>query len=152
MRQHVFAVRLILVGGLAFGWLVGLLAQRSIVEGTGYLDVSPALLVLGMALCALAGAAARTGAPALRRARIGALAGIGMIGSIVAGYVVLAVAYAHGFSPESSGETWWTLLLEAWFWIGVPLAASAVLGSLGWLAADRLDRTGSPWHRPARPR
>ena len=143
MRQHLFAVRTIMVAGLAFGWLIGLLAQRSIVEGTGYLDVSPALLVLGAFLCALAGAAARIGAPAHRRLRVGAFAGIGMSVSIVVGYLGLALAYADRFTANAGGETWWTLLLESWFWIGIPLVVSAALGTLGWSVADRMDRFGA---------
>jgi hypothetical protein len=39
---------------------------------------------------------------------------------------------------EGEGETWFSFLLEAWFWIGVPLAIGAGSGALGWLATDRL--------------
>lgn len=140
MRQHLFAVRIIVLTGLAFGWLVGLLAQRSIVEDTNYLDISPSLLVLGVTLCAFAGAAARIGAPDRHQIRIGALAGVGMIGSIVTGYVALAFAYRDAFSLDVRGETWWSLLLESWFWIGMPLIVSAILGAVGWIVADRLQR------------
>jgi heme/copper-type cytochrome/quinol oxidase subunit 2 len=142
MRQHLFAVRIIVIAGLAFGWLVGLLAQRSIVEETSYMDISPGLLVLGLTLCALAGAAARIGAPDRHQVRVGALAGIGMVASIVAGYIVLVIAYRDRFGPDTGGETWWTLLLESWFWIGVPLVSSAILGAVGWIVADRLQRIG----------
>lgn len=140
MRQHIFAVRIILIVGLASGWLIGLLAQRSTVEQTNYMDISPALLVLGAVLCALAGAAARIGAPTLHRIRIGALAGIGMLVSILLGYAGLAIAYADRFAQGGAdGETWWSLLLESWFWVGVPLVVSATLGSIGWVVADRLQ-------------
>ena len=142
MRSHLFAVRIIVVAGLAFGWLVGLLAQRTIVEETSYLDVSPALLALGVTLCVLAGAAARIGAPDQHQVRIGALAGVGMVASIVAGYIALAIAYRDRFSPGTGGETWWTLVLESWFWIGLPLVSSAILGAFGWVVADRLERRG----------
>ena len=143
MRQHIVAIRIILVAGLAFGWLIGLLAQRSVVEQTNYLDISPSLMVLGLVLCALAGAAARIGAPGLHQLRIGALAGIGMVVSIVLGYAALAIAYADRFAQNpSDGETWWSLLLESWFWVGVPLVVSATLGTVGWVIADRLLRGG----------
>jgi hypothetical protein len=134
------AVRIILVGGLTTGWLVGLLGQRSIVEETGYLDISPQLMLLGIVLCALAGAVTRVLATRHQRVRFGALGGIAMMVSMVGGYLLLVLAYADRFNPDESGETWFSLLLEAWFWIGVPVVASAVLGSIGWLAADALGR------------
>ena len=141
------AGRLVLLASLVGMWLIGLAGQRSIVEGTGYLDVSPELLVLGIVLCTLAGAVARAIAPRHRRVRIGALAGIAMIGTIVTGYLLLAVAYGDRFDSGEGGETWFSLLLESWFWIGVPLVVSAILGAIGWVAADALDRLA---RRPAR--
>lgn len=139
MRQHITAVRTLLVAGLGIGWLIGLIGQRSIVEQTSYLDVSPPLLALGLVLCALAGAAARIGAPSLHQVRIGALAGIAMVITIVAGYAGLAVAYADRFAQNATdGETWWSLLLESWFWVGVPLVAGGTLGAIGWRVADRV--------------
>jgi hypothetical protein len=143
MRQHIVSVRIILIAGLAVGWLVGLLAQRSIVEQTNYMDISPSLMVLGLALCGLAGAAARIGLPNLHRLRTGALAGIGMVVAIVLGYAGLVIAYADRFTKNAAdGETWWSLLLESWFWVGVPLVASATLGTIGWVLADRLLGSG----------
>jgi hypothetical protein len=139
MRQHITSVRTVLIAGLAIGWLLGLFAQRSIVEQTNYLDVSPPLMALGLVLCALALVAARIGAPDHHQLRIGALAGIGMVLTIVVGYGGLAVAYAERFSQNATdGETWWSLLLESWFWVGVPLAAGGTLGAIGWRLADRL--------------
>ena len=61
---------------LAAGWLAGLIGQRAVVEATGYLDIGPALLLLGIALCTLGGAAARLLAGrAARTWRRGALGG-----------------------------------------------------------------------------
>ena len=141
-------IRVVLLGGLAVGWLVGLLGQRSIVEATGYLDISPALMLLGTGLCALAGGAARVLAPEHRRRRVGALAGIAMMASMVGGHILLAVAYADRFAGRESGETWFSLLLEAWFWIGVPVVVSAGLGLIGWFVVDVIGR---PLARRARP-
>ncbi|OGO52202.1 MAG: hypothetical protein A2V84_09405 [Chloroflexi bacterium RBG_16_70_13] len=137
MRDEGAAVapRIILPGALVIGWLLGLLGQRSIVEATGYLDISPQLLLLASGLCILAGATARLLAPQLRGLRAGALAGIAMAATMVAGCLGLAVAYADRFDSGSSGETWFSLLLEARSWIGVPIVLSAILGALGWLAA-----------------
>ena len=137
--------QLLVIGGLAAGWVVGLFSQRSIVESTGYLDISPGLLVLGCVLCALAGAAAHVLAPAHRRLRTGAIAGIAMAVSMIAGYAVLVVAYWDRFPADQGGETWWTLLLESWFWIGVPLIVSGILGIVGFAVTDAIDRA---IHRP----
>jgi MFS family permease len=139
MRTVSVRTRLLVIGGLAAGWTVGLLAQRSIVEATGYFDVSPGLLVFGCVLCFLAGGAAHVLAPAHRRIRTGVVAGIAMAGAIIGGYLLLAFVY-DGFAIEESGETWWTLLLEAWFWIGVPLVASGTLGAAGFLVVQALER------------
>jgi hypothetical protein len=139
MRTVSVRTRLLVIGGLAAGWMVGLLAQRSIVEATGFFDISPGLLVFGCMLCFLAGGAAHILVPAQLRIRTGVVAGIAMAGSIIGGYLLLAFAY-DGFAGEQSGETWWTLLLEAWFWIGVPVVVSGTLGAAGFLAVQALDR------------
>jgi hypothetical protein len=36
---------------------------------------------------------------------------------------------------QDGGETWLSLLLEAPYWIGVPLLVVGGFGALGWLAA-----------------
>ena len=45
------------------------------------------------------------------------------------------------------GETWFSFLLEAWFWIGVPLAISSALGAVGWYAADHVADASGRWSR-----
>ena len=102
-----------------------------------------------MALCALAGITMRVVDPALRKVRAGALAGVGLLATIIAGYFALVLAYIERPFDESGGETWFSFLLEAWFWIGVPLVVSAALGAIGWLAADLVARR---LERPAEPR
>lgn len=129
------APRVVLLGVLAVGWVAGLLGQRAIVEETDYLDISPPLLLLGTGLCIVAGAAARFAPRRSRGPRIGGLAGVAMMATMVAGYLGLALAYADRFDADAGGETWFSLLLESLFWIGVPLVVSAALGALGWLAA-----------------
>jgi hypothetical protein len=141
------AIRIVLLGALGVGWLAGLVGQRAVIEATGYADIMPPLMLLGISLCALAGAVARVLAPRRRR-RAGAVAGLAMMVSMVGGYILLGVAYADRFAGRESGETWYTLLLEAWFWIGVPVVLSSALGVLGWSAVDVVLRlTG----RAARP-
>jgi hypothetical protein len=138
-------LKLLLVGLLVGGWLLGLMLQRQVALDTGYLDVSPFLMVLGMALCALAGVVMRIVDPAVRKVRAGALAGVGVLATILAGYFALVLAYIDTPFDESGGETWFSFLLEAWFWIGIPLVVSAALGAIGWLGADLLgQRTGRP--------
>jgi hypothetical protein len=132
--------RIVLLGGLAATWAIALVVQRAGVEQTGYLDVPPWLLLFGIAQCAAAGAAAWFLAPGHRRPRVGAVAGVAMLGAIIAGYALLVVAYADRFNPEAGGETWFSLLLEAWFWIGVPIVVSAALGMGGWLVPAGIDR------------
>jgi hypothetical protein len=139
-----FAARILLLVLLVGGWLVGLVAQRAVVEATGYLDVSPALLLLGMGLCALGGALVRAMVVSRRRIRDGVLGGIATMATILAGYVVLTIAYWDRFDSGEGGETWWSLLLESWFWVGVPLVVSGILGAVGWIVIDRLERSRRP--------
>lgn len=134
------ALKILVVGLLVVGWLLGLVLQRQVVLDTGYLDVSPFLMVLGMALCALAGVTMRVVDPAVRKVRAGALAGVGLLATIIAGYFALVLAYIKQPFDESGGETWFSFLLEAWFWIGVPLVVSSALGAIGWLVADLVAR------------
>ena len=122
----------------AVGWLAGLVGQWRVGDTTGYMDVYPPLLVLGLFLFALAGAVARVDLPRFGRARAGAAAGVLALVSIVAGYLVLSVIQIPDKLADGGGETWFSLLIESWFWIGVPLLLSGTLGLLGWLAAGRL--------------
>jgi hypothetical protein len=55
-------------------------------------------------------------------------------------------SYADRFDTDAGGETWFSLLLESWFWIGVPLIVSAMLGTLGWLVAAAYLRRGGRSH------
>ena len=128
---------------LLAGWLVGFVVQRAIVEATGYLDVPPPLLILGLALCGLGGVTAWLLAEFRRRRDVGGLAGITTMASIIAGYLALAFAYRDRFAGRESGETITSLILESWFWIGVPLLVSAAMGILGWMTAERLYGKGS---------
>ncbi len=122
----------------ALGWLAGLVGQWRIGDTTGYMDVDPPLLLLGLVLFALAGAVARVDLPRFRRARAGAVAGIVALVSIVAGYLVLSVVLIPEKLGDGGDETWFSLLIESWFWIGIPLLVSGALGLLGWLAGGRL--------------
>lgn len=145
MRTHATGAGIAVLAIMASGWLLGLAAQHAVITATTYADVSPQLLLLGMALCTLGGVAARLLAPASRRIRDGMLAGVGTLLAILAGYATLIALHADLFAAHEGGggETWFSLLLEAWFWIGVPLVASAGLGALGWLASDRLAGRGT---------
>jgi len=134
--------RFLLLALLAAGWFVGLVSQRATVEATGYMDITPERMLLGSGLCVLAGVAAHVLAPGHRRVRFGALAGVGMMVAMVAGYWVLAFAYWDRIPAGDSGETWYTVLLESWFWVGVPLLLSATLGAIGWLIAELPSRIG----------
>lgn len=124
---------------LIAGWLLGLVAQLSIAMATGYGDLFPPQILLGVALCFGAGYRARRINPQIRGRR-GALAGAKMMGSIVLAYFILAFV-TMGPDPDTGGETWLSLLLEAPFWIGLPLGSSSLAGYLGYRAAGR--HTGS---------
>lgn len=140
---------------LVAGWLGGFMDQRGIVEATGYLDIPPELLVLGCVLCMAAGATVHVFATSHRRVRYGAAGGLAMLGAMVAGYLALVVAYRDRFPAGGGEETWWTLLLESWFWIGLPVMVASGLGALGWLVADLPGRllNGQRGHGPmAHPR
>jgi hypothetical protein len=130
--------RVALLALLAAGWLLGGAIQVATRALTGYMDVLPPQLLLAVLLCVGAGAAARMLDPVRRTARRGALAGIGMVGSIVAAYMVLTAVLWNPTWAEQDGETWFSLLIEAPFWIGVPLLAGTGFGALGWWVADRV--------------
>jgi hypothetical protein len=142
------ATRLALLGLLAVGWLLGLAIQWAIAVRTGYLDIFPPQMLLGVVLCLGAGAAERVLDPVRRNAKWGALAGIAMIVTIVVGYLVLVALLSEPSGAGEGGETWYTLLLEAPFWIGVPLVTGAACGALGWRVADRRTGSGRPAARP----
>ena len=137
-RGDAHAGRIVLVGLLCAGWLLGLLTQWASMAQTGYADVYPPQMVLGILLFVGAGAAERVFERVRRTARRGALAGVAMLVSILAGYLVLVALYLDPGRAAESGETPISLLLEAPFWIGVPLVTSAASGLLGWHAADRV--------------
>jgi hypothetical protein len=120
---------------LITGWLLGFVIQLSVALATGYTDVFPPQLLLGMALCFGAGFRARRLDPSIRGRRA-ALAGAKMMGMIVVAYFALAFAVL-GPDTESGGETWLSLLVEAPFWIGLPLGSSSFAGYLGWRFAGR---------------
>lgn len=122
----------------AVGWLAGLAGQWWVGDTTGYLDVFPPLMLLGLVLFALAGAVARVDLPRFTRARSGIVAGILALASVLAGYLALAVILMPDKLLGSGDETWFSLLIESWFWIGIPLLVSGALGLVGWLAAGRL--------------
>jgi hypothetical protein len=136
-----------LIALLVAGWLLGLAVQVAIRLATGYMDVFVGQMLLCLLLCFGAGAAAGLGAKEGWTTRRGALAGIGMIGSILAGYVALtAVTWNPLWSERGNGETWLSFLIEAPFWIGLPLLTGAAMGALGWIAIARRrrgpDKTG----------
>jgi hypothetical protein len=120
---------------LVAGWLLGFVIQLSVALATGYTDVFPPQLLLGIALCFGAGFRARKINPGVRGRR-GALAGAKMMGTIVVAYFALAFAVL-GPDADSGGETWFSLLVEAPFWVGLPLGSSSFAGYLGWRFAGR---------------
>lgn len=132
------AARVGLPALFAIGWLAGLVGQWRVADTTGYMDILPPLMLLGLVLFALAGAVVRIDLPRFARARAGAVAGILALVSIVAGYLVLALVMIPDKLGADGGETWFSFLIESWFWIGVPLLLSGTLGLLGWLVAGRL--------------
>jgi len=127
-----------LFGLLCAGWLLGLAIQWASMARTGYADIYPPQMLLGVLLCVGAGAAERLVERVRRTARRGAPAGVAMLVSILLGYFVLAALYVDPGLAAESGETPLSMLLEAPFWIGIPLVTSAAAGLLGWHAADRL--------------
>jgi hypothetical protein len=134
---------LVLLGLLGVGWLAGLVSQVMSRLQTGYMDVWPPQLLLGIGLIFGAGAAARLVEPVRRTWRRGAAGGTAIVASIVVGYAVLSVLLwnpAWTERAEEEGETWFSLLIEAPLWIGVALLTGAAFGALGWWVADRQTR------------
>jgi hypothetical protein len=142
------ARRLLPVGILVVGWLAGFVIHGSSAAATGWGDVSDPLMLLGAALCLVAGGVAWAVAPAHRRARYGVLAGILMFVSFVIGNMIVAALWVWPEHGGESGETWFSLLLESWFWIGLPTLVSGSLGAVGWLMARQWE-TVSSRHRTA---
>jgi hypothetical protein len=141
------ATPVILIGVLVAGWLLGLASQVVTRQATGYMDIFPPQMLLGILLCVGAGAAARVVDPVRRTWRRGSLAGIAMIASIFVGYLILTTVLWNSSWSENDGETWWSLLIEAPFWIGVPTLIGAGFGALGWRLADRRARPSEPTSR-----
>jgi hypothetical protein len=140
---RVRAIRIALLGLLGAGWLLGLASQVMARVQTGYMDVWPPQILLGVLLCFGAGAAERIVDPVRRGMRRGAIAGMAIIAAIIVGYVLLTVLMWNPIWSGQDGETWWSLLIEAPFWIGVPAAIGAGFGALGWYVADRI--AGPSW-------
>lgn len=120
---------------LAIGWTAGLLAQLWVGLASGYADIFPPQMLLGLALCFGAGLRAHAVNP-LGTWRTGARAGATMMLLLVVSYFALTAIILPP-SPDPSGETWWTLLLEAPFWIGIPFGSAALLGAIGWRIGSR---------------
>jgi hypothetical protein len=128
---------------LAVGWLAGGLVQWILAANTGYGDIVPPLMLLGLLLCAGAGALLRL-IDAGGTLRAGVLAGIAMAATLVAAYALLMfLALGPDRFVQGDGETWWSLLIELPFWLGIPTLISAAVGGLGWLTADRLGGHGT---------
>lgn len=128
-----------LIASLVVGWLIGFGIHGSAAAGSGMGDIPWDALWLGVLLCAWAGAVAWLAGPAHQRRRFGALAGLLMMGGIVLGNVAVVILWVHPpVDAGGGGETWFSLLLESWFWVGVPVLGSLGLGALGWTAADLL--------------
>jgi hypothetical protein len=140
-------VRLFLVGLLAIGWLVGFAVHGSMAAASGWGDISSELMLWGAVLCVVAGGVAWAVAPAHRRVLTGALAGFGMFVSFVLGNLLVVALWVDPAHMAEGGETWFSLLLESWFWIGLPTLISAALGATGWQITRRLATGGS--HAPA---
>lgn len=133
------------LGSLAAGWLTGFGIHGSAAAASGWGDIPPEALLLGVALCVWAGAVAWVIAPQHRRRRVGALAGLLMVASFVAGNILVAVLWVDPGHMAEGGETWFSLLIEAWFWIGVPVVGGLGLGVIGWSSADVFGRArGEP--------
>ncbi len=137
------ATKVVSIGILAAGWLVGGLTQLDSDLRSGYTGVSIELIMFGGVLCAWSGVVARVVGRVPRRVRAGAVAGVATIVAIVASKEVMELLIADRLVHAGTGETWFSFLLEAWFWIGVPLVSSAACGAFGWLLADTLLRGGS---------
>jgi hypothetical protein len=138
--------RILLVGSVAALWVAAFLYHREVVLATGYLDIDPWLMAAGLLQCFVAGAAARALMPDRTALRNGAVAGMLPVVAAIAGQLLLVALYHDGMPLDPGGETWFSFLLEAWFWLGVPFGTGAALGAAGWWAWGRTDLS-----RPASP-
>lgn len=137
------AAVLLMVAGWAYGGMVQLGTDLS----TGYTGISEPQILIGLALCIGGGVVGRLwwGSSRFGRAprlRWGAAAGVLAAAWVIGSKLLLEFAIADRLEPGESGETPFSLLLEAWFWLGLPLVVSAILGALGWAATDLLLRHG----------
>lgn len=133
--------RIIAIGIFVAGWFVGGVLHTESIVATGWGDIYPPMMALGLGLCAWAGVVAWLVAPGHRRVRTGAIAGIVAMAAMIAGNISLMVLLGDRFvGTADSGETWFSLLIESWFWIGIPTAIGAGLGTAGWLVADVVAR------------
>lgn len=130
--------RLLLVGLLAIGWLIGFGIHGSMAAASGWGDVSPLLVAWGAVLCAVAGAVVWAVLPAHRCRLAGALAGFAMFVSFVVGNLLVVALWVDPAHLTGGGETWFSFLLESWFWIGLPTIVSGLLGIAGWMLARRM--------------
>jgi hypothetical protein len=115
---------------LALGWSIGLIVQLVIGLSTGYADIFPPQMLLGLALCLGAGARERRMRP-MQNWRSGARAGATMMLFLIGPYLILTALILTP-SADMGGETWLSLLLEAPLWIGMTFGSGALLGVIGW--------------------
>jgi hypothetical protein len=145
-RLLLILTRVVVLGILVAGWLVGAVIHNNYIVRTGHGDITPGLIALGLVLFVWGGATVRALFPAERRARFGALGGALVMVAIFLGELAL-MFLNRGRTAGGGGETWFSFLLEAWFWIGVPLAISSALGAVGWYAADYVADAAGRWSR-----
>lgn len=148
-RLHLGVTRfgLFATGVLVVAWLIGGAIHARWMIRTGWGDISPSLMYLGLFLVLWAGVVAWALVPHRRRVRNGAYAGILTFVVTVVAQFVLVYLFVDPANLASGDETWFSLLLESWFWVGIPLVVSASLGSFGWWATDRLYRYTHPRRR-----
>jgi hypothetical protein len=120
---------------LAAGWLLGFTVQFAIGIATGYADIFPPQMLLGLALCLGAGVRERRMRP-MQTWRSGARAGATMMLFLIGPYLILTALILTP-SADMGGETWWTLLLEAPLWIGITFGSGALAGMIGWRIGAR---------------
>ena len=128
--------RLVALGLLVAAWIVIWLdladAEANPRPGG---DIPFEALVGGFAMCAWAGGLARFAGAHGRRRWAGPVAGAAMVVTYIAGAVAIQLMQGT-FGQLGEGETPFSTLIELPFWLGVPLALGAVLGSAGWLVAS----------------
>jgi hypothetical protein len=120
---------------LAVGWTIGFLVQLALGLASGYADIFPPQMLLGIALCFGAGLRERLNAQAGSWRR-GARAGATMMLLLIGPYLILTAIILKP-SPDAGGETWLTLLLEAPLWLGLTFGSGALFGVLGWRVGAR---------------